>query len=252
MSLPCRFSAALLYVSTVLISTEPVSAQEKHFGLWQPDGYWYPCEIVKDEPLVTSVKFLDGSTADLAPDDVVRIDVQPGDEVWGNWQRGNTWYRGAVVSRDGDSLHLRYDDGDEETTTFQYIRGKTQPAPAVGKAVYALWQEDGYWYPAVVKEAGPDDFLVQFEDENVQRRLPRKEVSRYEVTFGEPVQANWKNGGRYYDAEVLSRNDRTYRLRYADGAVEDVDRKQLRIKLVVTEQLLPQAGSRPTGGKSAN
>jgi hypothetical protein len=245
-----RLRAVLASLIAVLVS-HAASAQEKHFGLWQPDGFWYPCEIVKDEPLVTSVKFLDGDTTDLAPDDVVRIDVQPGDEVWGRWQRGDTWYRGAVVSRDGDSLHIRYEDGDEETTTFEFIRGKTQPTPAVGKAVYALWEEDGYWYPAVIKEVVGDQFLVEYEDESVQRRLPRQEVARFEVTFADEVQANWKSAGTYYAAEVIDRKDRTYRVRYTDGVVEEVDRRQLRINLVVTEEL-PEAGGSLSNGKRAN
>jgi hypothetical protein len=242
----------VIAVLIAILASQAAQAQEKHFGLWQSDGFWYPCEIVKNEPPITSVKFLDGDTADLAPDDVVRIDVQPGDEVWGRWQRGDTWYRGTVVAREGDSLQIRYEDGDEETTTFEFIRGKTTPPPAVGKAVYALWQEDGFWYPAVVKEVVGDEFLVEYEDESVQRRLPRKEVARFEVTFADEVQANWKKGGAYYPAEVIDRKDRTYRVRYTDGVVEEVDRKQLRIELVVTEQQVPEAGGSLSSGKRAN
>jgi len=45
-----------------------------------------------------------------------------GDRVFGNWKDRGKYYSGKVITRKGKTIQIKYDDGDEETTTISFVR----------------------------------------------------------------------------------------------------------------------------------
>jgi hypothetical protein len=209
----------------------PVAVGEDRFALWQPDGYWYPCTVL-DEFFTTNVRYLlDGTEEELPRHDILIAHMGPGDVLWVQWPKDKLFYRARVLSRTGDDLRVRYDDGSEETATLARVRTKLMPKNVYeDDRVFARWQEDGYWYPAVVVLVQDGRYHVRYDD-GTERALGRGEVMGYQVTASDPVQVNWRDGGKYYPARVLRRDHQKYRVRYSDNSESDAQRSQFRMDL---------------------
>ena len=74
-------------------------------------------------------------------DSVEAHQLQPGDEVWGEWKGDRVWYKGTVTGT-GTATSIQYDDGEEEdmakATGRRWIRASSSssslPAPATAPA----------------------------------------------------------------------------------------------------------------------
>ena len=149
--------------------------------------------------------------------------------MYGNWLNKGLYYPGTVGSRDGDRIHINYDDGDEEDTTIGLIRMKLEytAAKEVGCRVFGRWAPDGYWYPGTVKEIKDGKYLIRFDD-NDKAWLDDGEVVGYQPTFDDPIQGDWLGKGKFYSGKITKRKGENVHILYDDGDEEDTTLSYLR------------------------
>jgi hypothetical protein len=94
---------------------------DRVLGSWF-DGHWYPGIVLTVDGKRTHVMFDDGDQAVLTADKVRVLDVKVGDHIFCRYQGGPAYFPGVVTTKDGEIIHIQYDDGDEETTSLRLIR----------------------------------------------------------------------------------------------------------------------------------
>ena len=201
----------------------------RQFARWEADGFSYLCAIDKEQDGKYFIRYSDG-TEEWAPTwRVAPYNVRVGDDVQANWENKGLYYPGTVTSRDGDRIHIQYDDGDEEDTTLARIRMKLAlpNGKQVGCRVFGRWAADGYWYSGTVKEVKDGKYLVRFDD-STQTWLDKGEVVGYQPTWGDHVEADWLGKGTYYPGKVTRRKDEKVHIAYDDGDDEDTTISALR------------------------
>ncbi len=102
--------------------TRSWSVNETLLVNWSQDNYWYPAKIIKKEGERYYVNFNDGDSEWVNSSQMTKEDILVGDRVSGNWKGKDGYYLGTVTKREGNSIHIKYDDGDEETTTISSVR----------------------------------------------------------------------------------------------------------------------------------
>src|SRR5262245_43291121 len=80
------------------------------------DLYWYPGAVLSVSGDQYHIFFDDGNQVVTTADRIRPLRLNVGERVWGRWKGGPTYYSGEVTSKNGEVIHIRYDDGDEETT----------------------------------------------------------------------------------------------------------------------------------------
>ena len=89
---------------------------------WTGDVYWYPGTIQKKEGNRYFVHFDDGDKEWTYRSKMISDDIAVGDRVFGNWKGKGKYYKGKISTRNGKTIHISYDDGDQETTTISFVR----------------------------------------------------------------------------------------------------------------------------------
>jgi hypothetical protein len=89
---------------------------------WSQDEYWYPATITKVSGSRYFVVFDDGDEEWTEASRVSAENLAAGDRVFGNWKREGKYYPGRITSRQGNTITILYDDGDQETTTIASVR----------------------------------------------------------------------------------------------------------------------------------
>ncbi len=103
---------------------------------------------------------------------------------------------------------------------------------AVGDSVYAEWTSKT-WYAGSIDKTCDKGFNVKFDDGDQKcvstNQLVKNAVpSKGKVKVGTKVLAKW-TGTPYYDAEVISITNGTYKVKYYDGVEYDVTLNGLRL-----------------------
>ena len=98
-------------------------AGDRVLGQWG-DGYWYPAQVAEADGTNFSVAFDDGDTAVLPAVKIRRINWTVGTKVQCNWQNKGGYYSGTITEMDGESIHISYDDGDQEDATISICRSR--------------------------------------------------------------------------------------------------------------------------------
>jgi Domain of unknown function (DUF4537)/DNA repair protein Crb2 Tudor domain len=95
---------------------------DRVFGCWN-DDHWYPGVVLSpQEENQVHVLFDDGDQAILAPDKLRPLEVNVGDHVSCRYKGGLAYFPGEVTEKRGEVVHIRYDDGEEETTSIRLVR----------------------------------------------------------------------------------------------------------------------------------
>src|SRR2546421_4082095 len=150
------------------------------------DFYWYPGVITRLGARRFFISFDDGDSAWVFGDQMWPLDLWVDRRVFGRWKGGGYYYPGLVDARDGEKIHILYDDGDQEWTVAGMIRveensrvkaldawaeedpnlGDGKPcAYKVGDRVFARWLDIGeLCYPGIISAADQDRFFVNFDD----------------------------------------------------------------------------------------
>jgi hypothetical protein len=89
---------------------------------WYPEVFFYPGVIESIDGVKYQVQFDDGDRAAVVAKQIAPMDIKVGSRVFGRWQGGPAYFPGKVDQKDGEKIHIRYDDGDEEWTTISMVR----------------------------------------------------------------------------------------------------------------------------------
>jgi hypothetical protein len=89
---------------------------------WSKDAYWYPATVAGIEDNMYSIEYLDGDSEFRFERYLQAEKLGPGDAVFGNWQGKGKYFKGKITARNGDDIHIKYDDGDQEDTTVSKVR----------------------------------------------------------------------------------------------------------------------------------
>jgi hypothetical protein len=94
---------------------------DRVLGCWF-DSNWYPGVVLGVDGKRLHVLFDDGDQALLTADKLRMLDIKEGDRVFCRYKGGPSYFPGTVTRKDGEVIHVNYDDGDEETTSLRLIR----------------------------------------------------------------------------------------------------------------------------------
>jgi len=179
--------------------------------------------------------------------------LSAGDFVLAKFEgEGAGWYTAVVVKDTGsNSFELKWD---EDSTKSSVTRDKIRPLPPItaNSTVFAIWEEDGGWYDAVVlRDAGGGSFVVRYDEDQSEATLPKekirvkmdppKEPKYWAAPFvegepapatGEAVEAIWRDGDYegYHPAKVVKDNgDGTILVKWDEDESESpVKREEIR------------------------
>ncbi|MBP7738727.1 MAG: hypothetical protein KA369_22320 [Spirochaetes bacterium] len=115
-----KYGAAFILV-LVTVAAFAWTTGDRILGQWS-DGQWYPARITGMEGADFNVSFDDGDTAVLPASKIRKIDWKVGTRVQCNWKRGGMYYKGTITRMQGESIHISYDDGDQEDSTISICR----------------------------------------------------------------------------------------------------------------------------------
>jgi hypothetical protein len=90
---------------------------------YDSDECIYPAEIVsiQDEQRII-VQYLDGPERMLTPELIRRFEVKPGMKVECRWSGAPHYFPGAITKVEGERIHVKYEDGDDEWTSIRLFR----------------------------------------------------------------------------------------------------------------------------------
>jgi hypothetical protein len=92
------------------------------FARWDPDGYWYSGVIKEIRDGKFRIDYDDGDTAWVEAKQLIAYSPTFGDEVQANWENRGPFYNGCIISRNGQQVRVKYDDGSVEDTTMAKLR----------------------------------------------------------------------------------------------------------------------------------
>jgi hypothetical protein len=90
--------------------------------------------------------------------------------------------------------------------------------PARSKWVFAYWEADGYWYPAVEladDDGNPATSRVRFTD-GTEKTLAVGLTGGRRLKPGDLVEVDWQGRGKYYPGRVIATRGPQIRVRYPD------------------------------------
>lgn len=96
---------------------------DRVLGQWN-DGLWYPARIAGVTGADFNISFDDGDAAVLPVSKIRKIDWRVGTKVQCNWKRGGVYYMGTITKMQGESIHISYDDGDQEDSAISICRSR--------------------------------------------------------------------------------------------------------------------------------
>ncbi len=94
---------------------------QRVFALWD-DSFYYPGTIVGMDGDDYDVRFDDGDESLVSQEELAPIEIGVGTRVSARYGGLDSYYPGQVDRREGESIHIKFDDGDEESTTISMIR----------------------------------------------------------------------------------------------------------------------------------
>ncbi|OSM06905.1 hypothetical protein MAIT1_00213 [Magnetofaba australis IT-1] len=228
---------------------------EHILGQWT-NGKWHSARIRAVTTEGYHLLFDDGDTLVVGANQIAPFSWSAGTRVQCKWQQGGTYYNGVIARISGDKMRIRYDDGDQETTTTRYCRSDSakaavasrptrRAAPAqvqpsetrvggyglpsappnyarsmlgAGDRCLGKWT-NGYWYPARIRATNGSTYALAFDDGDSLKVGPGG-VKRIDWRKGSLVQC--KLNGRYADATVGSAGSRTLLVHYHQGGSQQV------------------------------
>lgn len=97
---------------------------------------------------------------------------QVGDRIRARWLQGSAWYTGKIRDAKNGQYFIKYDDGDEEWTTAEFIelikagvaKENTSGSFKVGDRVQARWQGGNAWFDGTIEEIDGDKIFIKYDD----------------------------------------------------------------------------------------
>jgi hypothetical protein len=200
------------------------------------DLFWYPGAVLAVEGDSYHVCFDDGNQALVTADRLRPLEIDAGARVQGRWKGGPEFYPGEITSRQGEVIHVQYDDGDEETTLLRLVRlerdewfGPGELAGvAQGDRVLACWH-DLNWYPGVVVSVNGKRIHILFDDGDQALVTPDR-IRALAFRAGDRVCCRKKGGPFYSPGEITRINGEVIHVAYDDGEEEVTSIRLVRVE----------------------
>jgi hypothetical protein len=191
---------------------KPWKAGDRVLANW--DGpYFYPGRIREVTAEACLVAFDDGDQAWLPHAVILVPDIQVGSQVFCRAKGGQVYLPGTVKQQKGETIQVRYDNGQDEWTSISMVRVQRAvpslpsappakqtidlggPLPdsdwRAGDRVLARWL-DFFWYPGTLLGIGVKGFHVLFDDGD-QRIVQEASIMPLVVEEGEQIFIRPKN-----------------------------------------------------------
>lgn len=84
-----------------------------------------------------------------------------GDWVLGNYKNAGYWFPGVIDKIQGDTITVRYDDGDREVVNIKKVRPYDW---AIGKKVECNYQGKGDWYAGKISSLAGEKIGIAYDD----------------------------------------------------------------------------------------
>ncbi len=200
------------------------------------DLFWYPGVILAVNDDQYQIFFDDGNIGAVTADKVRPVTIGVGDRVLCRWKGGPTYYAGEITSKQGEVIHINYEDGDEETTLLRLVRLERDdwfPPGELshfdkGDRVLACWF-DLNWYPGVIVSVNGKRLHVLFDDGDQAVVTPER-VKDLDFKVGDRVCCRRGGGPIYYPGEITSVSGEVIHINYDDGEEETTSIRLVRIE----------------------
>ena len=197
---------------------------------------WYPGIVLRIAPGRLQILFDSGNQAAVPPEKVRPLQLAPGDRVLCRWKGERDFYTGTLARIEGEKIQVRYDDGDEETTTVRLLRLRrdewfgvnTLIRPVVGGRVLAQWH-DLYWYPAFILAINGKRLHLAY-DKGDQGVVAPDQIRPLGMMEGSRVACRRKGSGKYYPGEVMEQEGDKILVFYDDGEREWTSVRMMRVE----------------------
>jgi hypothetical protein len=200
------------------------------------DLYWYPGAVLAAHEDQYHIVFDDGNQGLVAGDKLRPVAVDVGDRVWCRWKGGPTYHPGQITRRDGEVIHVQYDDGDQEDTLLRLVRlerddwfpGGTLTDFAEGDRVLACWY-DLNWYPGVIITVNGKRLHILFDDGD-QAMVTPEQIKPLAFQVGDRLCCRRQGGPIYYPGEITQINGEVIHISYDDGEEETTSLRLIRVE----------------------
>lgn len=99
----------------------------------------------------------------------------------------------------------------------------------VNDHVFAYWEDEGYWYPAIITGINGEDIDVRFDGYEEEATLGADYLDELSVEIDEEVESWWENDESYYSARITDIKGEQIQVEYEDGSSEWTDISNLRV-----------------------
>ncbi len=164
--------------------------------------------------------------------------LSPGARVPGKWSNG-WWYAARVTAVNGQSIYLKFDDGD---TLVVEPQGVAALDWAVGTTLQCKWQGAGNWYPARITTLNHTEMIVAYGNGATEYTAPRN--CRTNVANALQPAAR---GPTYYDAVITAIAGNAMVVRYRIGSQE-----QTRLDRCRSGKIVARSGNSASGNGMPN
>jgi DNA repair protein Crb2 Tudor domain len=211
------------------------SAGDRVFACWH-DLFWYPAVVLAVNGDQYQVLFDHGNQAVVTSDRIRPLALDNGDRVFCRRQDGSEFLPGEITRRQGEVIHVRYDDGEEENTSLRLVRLERDdwfPPSDPGKIhkgdrLLGCWF-DLHWYPGVVLSIDGKRLHFLFDDGDQALMTPDK-MRPLDIKVGDRVWARFKGGQAYFPGEVTTKQGEVIHINYDDGDEETTSIRLIRIQ----------------------
>jgi hypothetical protein len=210
------------------------TAGDRIFACWH-DLFWYPGVVLAVNGEQYHVLHDDGKQDVVTADRLRAVEIDAGERVFCRWKGGPEFFPGEITERQGELIHVQYDDGDEEATSIRLVRLQRDdwfpPSELAnvkeGDRVLGCWF-DSHWYPGVVLSVEGKRVRVLFDDGDQGLLTPDK-VRDLDIKVGDRVACRFKGGPAYYPGEVTKKNGEVIHIHYDDGKEETTSIRLVRL-----------------------
>jgi Tumour suppressor p53-binding protein-1 Tudor/Agenet domain len=142
-----------------------------------------------------------------------------GDRVFAYWDADGYWYPATITKIAADDIAVRYDDGEEEMTTADFLEVLEV---GVGDEVESWWASDEEYIEAVVVEVKADSIQVQYDDNSAEWvTIGNLRAAAEDVwSVDDRVFAYYEDDGYWYPATITAVNEDEVEITYDDGSAE--------------------------------
>jgi hypothetical protein len=104
------------------IKPQAWKAGDQVFVRWI-DKFWYPAKVIRKTGGTYAVQYeFENIQTNISPKYIYGDNVSPWSIVEGNWKKRGKYYPGRIETRNGNTVTIKYDDGDEETASISQLR----------------------------------------------------------------------------------------------------------------------------------